>query len=49
MFKIDYDKSLIYIKGCIGGKPGTSVRIRDAHKHASWQYNQKYVSYPTFI
>lgn len=49
VFKIDTERSLIYVKGNVPGKEGTVVKIKDASKKIEFNYFNNYLNYPTFI
>jgi len=38
IYKIDYGRELIYVKGSVPGAPGGIVKIRDAFKDTSKTY-----------
>lgn len=47
VYKIDYERSLIYVKGSIAGPAGRLVKVFDSHFH--WKNNIGLLNYPTFI
>lgn len=47
VYKIDVDRSLIYVLGAVPGRAGGIVRVRDAAK-MKWE-NDQFLNYPTFI
>jgi len=47
VYKIDYARSLIYVKGSVAGPSQRVVRIFDSFFH--WKDNQGMLNFPTFI
>lgn len=47
VYKIDYERSLVYIQGNVPGAKGVLVRITDAFKQP--KKNKNFVNYPTFV
>ena len=47
VFKIDYDRGLIYVKGSVPGKQGDLIEITDAFFHN--KMNEGKINYPTFV
>lgn len=47
VYKIDADRSLLYVKGSVAGPTGRVVRVFDSHYH--WNLNYKKLNFPTFI
>jgi len=47
IYKIDNERSLIYIKGPLPGPSGRLVKVFDSFYH--WQMNKNMINYPTFI
>lgn len=47
VYKMDFNRSLIYVKGSIAGPIGRVVRVYDSIYH--WQDNIGMLNYPTFI
>jgi len=47
VFRIDYDRSLIYVKGGVSGTKGALIEIYDSIKKVPVQFGK--LKYPTFI
>ncbi|EAR84738.3 50S ribosomal protein L3 (macronuclear) [Tetrahymena thermophila SB210] len=47
VYKIDVERSLVYIRGHVPGKPGSLVQIRDAFKKQV--QNEQFLNFPTFV
>jgi large subunit ribosomal protein L3 len=47
VLRMDYDRSLIYVKGNVPGAKGSLVMISDAFKDE--KKNRGYLNYPTFV
>lgn len=47
IYKIDFEKSLIYIKGSVPGPSKRLINISDSFYH--WSDNINKLNYPTFI
>ena len=47
VYKIDYSRSLIYLKGSVPGPVGRAIKISDCF--FNWEKNEKILNYPTFI
>jgi len=47
VYKIDAVNALIYVKGSVPGKPGTSCFVRDAIRKK--YFNFEYLNFPTFV
>ena len=49
IFKIDVEKNLIYVKGSVPGKAGTTIRIVDTVLFDKAEDNLELSHYPTFV
>lgn len=47
VYKIDYSRNLIFVKGAVSGTPGTVVEIKDSVKKR--EDNASFLNFPTFI
>lgn len=47
VYKIDYERALIFVVGAVPGRRGNFVRIRDAYKKT--YQNESFMNYPTFV
>lgn len=47
VYKIDYERSLIYVTGAVPGRRGNFLQIKDAYKKVD--QNEEYLNYPTFV
>ena len=47
VFRVDHNRSLIFVQGTVPGKIGEVVQIKDAW--LKWEENQEILNYPTFI
>lgn len=47
VFKIDVEKSLVYLIGSVPGKSGNLLRLRDAYTKSV--ENHEFLNFPTFV
>ena len=47
VYKMDFNRSLLYVKGSVAGPIGRVVRVFDSLFH--WEDNRGMLNYPTFI
>lgn len=47
VYKIDIERSLVYIRGHVPGNPGSLVQIKDAYKKST--ANESLLNFPTFV
>lgn len=47
VFKIDVERSLIFIRGHVPGNPGSLVELKDAVKKLN--QNEQFLNFPTFV
>jgi large subunit ribosomal protein L3 len=48
VYRIDYARSLIFVKGSVPGTYGTLVRVKDSVYHDKFK-NDELINYPTFV
>ena len=47
VYRIDYERSLVYLRGCVPGGRGTAVKVFDSFFHA--RDNRNMLNYPSFV